>query len=87
VGHEDVENQGLIETAKEWEKESIPSELPRGSWRQTSKNMRCGNRQGTPWLYAELQRVNHENGWRAILQAVDLNKSYANHDGNLDEGA
>lgn len=80
-----VENAELKQTATIWLQESAPSIPPEGSWRLTSKNMMFGRRNDKPWLYAELQRQDHAKGWRANLQEVDLNKSYANIDGNLEE--
>mgnify|MGYP006431840529 CR=1 FL=1 len=83
MGRDTVENSELIEIARAWLKESKPSSPPPGSWRKTSKNVMSGRLNGKPWLYAELQRVNHGNGWRAQLVEVDLNASYLNVDGKL----
>lgn len=78
-----VENPDLLQTANHWLSESDPSSPPGGSWRATSKNVLAGRRNGIPWLYAELQRTNHNKGWRAHLVEVDLSVTYANMDGNL----
>lgn len=85
MGRNTVENRELIEIARNWLNQSEPSSEPPGSWRLTSKNSMFGNRNGKPWLYTELQRRNHDNGWRANLREVNLNKSYSNNDGNLIE--
>lgn len=78
-----VENSELVSIARDWLRDSDPSKPPSGSWRLTSKNIMSGKRRGQAWLYAELQRADHDEGWRAILQAVDLDISYSNSDGNL----
>ena len=80
-----VENAEIKQTAAIWQQQSAPSTPPGGSWRSTSKNMMCGMRNEKPWLYVELQCQDHDKGWRANLQEVNLNKSYANRDGNLVE--
>jgi hypothetical protein len=83
LGEDSVENPDLIDTARIWQQESDPSTPPQGSWRLTSKNVITGRRNGRPWLYAELQRRDHNKGWRANLQEIDLSVPYSNMDGNL----
>ena len=60
-----VDNPELIQSARLLQQESTPSTPPPGSWRETSQKVMVGIKDGQPWLYAELQRANHDLGWRS----------------------